>query len=356
MRFDVAVVGGGIVGTATAFELADRGARTLLLDAADPGRATDAGAGILSPETTKRDDPAWLDLVQAAGAHYERLVARLGPDCGWARCGILQLATRPSDVPAWEWVAERASGAREISPADARALVPVLGDVVRVLHHPAAARVDGRAMCASLLRAALELGVERREERVDDVRTLPADTVVIAGGAWTPRIARVLGVSPPIGPLRGQIVHLRVAGHETGAWPIVQPVFGYYMVPWPDARVAVGATVEDAGFAPDVTAGGVHEVLRETLRVMPGLADAGLLEVRVGLRPVSADDSPVLGALSGHPRVFVATGHGANGLLLGPVSGALVADAVLGREPVLDLAPFSPARFLSAPDEARGRR
>jgi D-amino-acid dehydrogenase len=345
-RYEAAVVGGGLVGTATAYELGVRGVRTLLVDRADAGRATDAGAGILSPETTTRDDRPWLELARAAGEHYEQLVPRLEGDTGWARCGILQLATRESDVPAWEWVAERAPGATEISPADARAMVPVLGDVVRALHHPSAARVDGRSMCAALRRAAVrEHGVDVREESVDDVRALRADAIVIAGGAWTGRVAEQLGVTLPVGPQRGQIIHLGVGEHDTGAWPIVQPVFGYYMVPWADARVAVGATVEDAGFAADVTAGGVHEVLRETLRVLPGLATATVREVRVGLRPVSADDSPILGALPGIPNVFVATGHGANGLLLGPISGALVADAVCGREPLLDLRPFSVERF-----------
>jgi D-amino-acid dehydrogenase len=345
-QFDVAVVGGGLVGTATAYELGARGARTLLLDRADPGRATDAGAGILSPETTKRDEPGWVELVRAAGEHYETLVPKLAGDTGWARCGILQLATRPSDVPPWEWVAERAPGATEISADEARKLVPVLGEVVRALHHPAAARVDGRMMCAALRRAAVEEhGVEVRTESVADVRALPADAAVIAGGAWTDEIASALGVPLPVGPVRGQIIHLGVDDDDTGVWPIVQPVFGYYMVPWADAHVAVGATVEEAGFAPDVTAGGVHEVLRETLRVMPGLASATLREIRVGLRPTSADDLPVLGALPGVPGVFVATGHGANGLLLGPVSGALVADLVCGRDPNVDLAPFDPARF-----------
>jgi D-amino-acid dehydrogenase len=114
---------------------------------------------------------------------------------------------------------------------------------------------------------------------------------------------------------------------------------------WADARVAVGATVEDAGFAAEVTAGGVHDVLRETLRVLPGLASATLREVRVRLRPVSIDDMPILGALPGLPNVFVATGYGANGLLLGPVSGALVADLVCGRPPALDLEPFGVPRF-----------
>jgi D-amino-acid dehydrogenase len=111
------------------------------------------------------------------------------------------------------------------------------------------------------------------------------------------------------------------------------------------ARVAVGATVEGVGFTPEVTAGGIYEVLRETLRVMPGLASATLKEVRVGLRPVSVDDMPVLGAIPGVPGFFVATGHGANGLLLGPVSGALVADVVCGKDPAVDLAPFSAERF-----------
>ena len=171
----------------------------------------------------------------------------------------------------WEWVAERAAGATEISAADARAMVPVLGDVVRALHHPAAARVDGRSICAALRRAAVQHGVDVREESVDDVRVLAADVVVIVGGAWTDEIALQLGVTLPVGPLRGQIVHLGVSEHDTAPWPIVQPVFGYYMVPWADGRVAVGATVEDAGSAAEVTAGGVHEVLRETLRVLPGL-------------------------------------------------------------------------------------
>jgi D-amino-acid dehydrogenase len=89
----------------------------------------------------------------------------------------------------------------------------------------------------------------------------------------------------------------------------------------------------------------VHEVLRETLRVMPGLAAATLREVRVGLRPVSADDTPIIGRLPGHDKVIVATGHGANGLLLGPVTGAIVADLCTGAAPSIDLAPFAPTRF-----------
>ena len=356
-KYDAVVVGGGIVGTATAYELGRSGARTLLVDRADAGRATAAGAGILSPETAKRDDPGWIELVLAAGRHYETLIPQLDPDNGWARCGILQLATRETDLPAWEWVAEHAAGATEISADDARAMVPVLRKVLRALHHPRAARVDGRMICGALRRGAEQHGVEVRAGSVDEVRAgssaivvidgeeVSTDAVVIAGGAWTRQIGDQLGVQLPVEPLRGQIAHLGVAEHATATWPIVQQVYGHYMVPWADNRVAVGATVEAAGFSDDVTAGGVNEIMREALRVMPGLASATLGEIRVGLRPTSPDDSPLLGALPGIDNVFVATGHGASGLLLGPVSGKLVADVVQGKEPELDLAPFSPARF-----------
>ena len=355
--FDVVVVGGGMVGTATAYELGRAGVRTLLVDRADTGRATDAGAGILSPETAKRDDPAWVDFVLAAGRHYDELLTQLGPDTGWARCGILQLATRETDLSAWEWVAENAIGATEVSPDDADAMVPVLGTVIRALHHPRAARVDGRMMCASIRAGAEQHGVQVRTGSVDEVRAganatvvvdgdeISAPAVVIAGGAWTARIGKQLGVQLPVGPLRGQIAHLGVADYDTGRWPIVQQVYGHYMVPWADHRVAVGATVEDAGFAPEATAGGVNEIMREALRVMPGLESATLREVRVGLRPTSLDDSPLLGPLPGIDNVFVATGHGANGLLLGPISGKVVADQVQGKSPDVDPTPFSPARF-----------
>jgi D-amino-acid dehydrogenase len=343
--FDVAVVGGGVVGAATAYELARGGARTLLYDRGDVGRATSAGAGILSPETAAHDDTAWNELALAGGSYYDALIPELDDDTGWARCGILELAARESDLPAFDSVAARADGAVEIAPDAARSMVPALGDVLRALHHPRAARVDGRLLCNALCARGEKVGVHVRDESVDRIAQLDADTVVIAGGAWSPRFEEELGVRLPVTPLRGQILHLGVADHDTGTWPIVQPVFGYYMVPWADARVAVGATVEDAGFVAEATAGGVHEVLREMLRVLPGLASATLREVRVGLRPVSADDRPILGRLPGHSNVLVATGHGANGLLLGPVSGKLVADLALGRDPSLDLAPFSAKRF-----------
>ena len=168
----------------------------------------------------------------------------------------------------------------------------------------------------------------------------------IAGGAWSATFGRQLGVHIPVEPQRGQIVHLRLPEADTSRWPVVTAFHGHYMVPWPDGRVVAGATREvGSGFAPRVTADGLREVLAEALRVAPGLAGWDFHEVRVGLRPLSADYLPVLGAVPGNSGIYLATGHGPTGLTLGPFSGKIVADLVLGRDPGIDISAFAVSRF-----------
>jgi len=158
-----------------------------------------------------------------------------------------------------------------------------------------------------------------------------------------------LGIDLPVEPLRGQIVHLDTGEQfdtPSGEWPIVGGYDDNYLVPWPDDRVAVGATREEGvGLDPRVTAGGVDEVLGAGLRLAPGLADATLAEIRVGLRPGSPDGRPMLGAVPDVEGAFVATGHGPTGLMLGPFSGKVVAELVQGNEPEVDLSAFAPERF-----------
>jgi D-amino-acid dehydrogenase len=363
----IVVVGGGVVGAACAYELARDGHEVTVVDRHDAGRATDAGAGILSPETYSGSVPSFLELADRAGEHYRGLVddlAALGsPDPRYAVCGALRVAFREMDddtfaANAADETARHPNVLESITVDDARAMFPPLGPIRAALFNPRGARVDGRALVASLEFAARTLGVEWREEgatqlessgdRVGAVVTptarIPCATVVIAGGAWTPELAASLGLRAGVRPVRGQIVHLQIDA-DTGSWPVLQPVFSHYVVPWPDGRLALGATVEDVGFDARPTAAGFRQLFSEGLRLCPGLADATFFEVRVGLRPVSDDDLPIIGALPAAPNVYVATGLGANGLLLGPVTGRAVADLVSGRAPAVDLACFSPDRL-----------
>ncbi len=384
-RPDVAVVGGGLVGTALAYELVSAGAGAVLVDRHDPGRATDAGAGILSPETNQDPDPWRFAFGREAAAHYEALAGRLRADgetdIGYAVTGSLLVAERPGDDLVMEaavtLATRRCREVAEIDPGAVATYFPPLGPVRRALFNPAGRRVDGRTLNGALARAATTRGLRTLEAaatgfdvdpgagRVRGVitseGTVAADGVVVAGGAWSDQIAGLLGDELPVVPLKGQIVHLLLPGTDTRRWSIVQPVLGFYLVPWPEGRVACGGTMEArAGFDDRPTADGVHQLLRECLRTAPGLAEATLAEVRVGSRPATPDDRPVLGRIPGWSNVWAATGHGAEGLLLGPYSARLVASQVLAEltgegimagEAALDLlAPCAPGRFDRAVD------
>ncbi|CQR49136.1 MULTISPECIES: NAD(P)/FAD-dependent oxidoreductase [Haloferax] len=375
-RYEAVVVGGGIVGSSVAYHLAREGVETLLVDRADEGRATDAGAGILSPGTTSRDDEMWVEYAVEAVAYYDELVAALerdqdGPH-GYAERGVLGVAVDDAEVAAFEETLERVRDrqerfgvpepgtVRELDPAAANARFPPLADVERAFFSEDAARVDGREFEGALRRAARTHGlveeaasVERlvvAGDRVESVELesggrIDADHVVVAGGAWSAAFGSQLGVDVPVEPQRGQIVHLDVEA-DTDGWPIVSPFRGHYMVPWDDGRVAAGATRETgSGYVPRTTVAGLNEVFEEVLRVAPGLADASLRTARVGLRPLTPDGRPVLGPVPGVAGVSLCTGHGPTGLQLGPYSGKLVADAVRDEaaDPALDR--FGVTRF-----------
>jgi glycine/D-amino acid oxidase-like deaminating enzyme len=382
--YDAIVIGGGIVGMSTAYHLLRGGAKTLLVDRADAGRATDAGAGILSPETNSRDPDAWFDFAVEAVAYYPTLLQALqadaGGDTGYAQCGQLLVAVSEDERAPFERAKElifsRQQQRGTPSPEDlhevtadrAQTLLPVLAPIYGAIYHHRAARVDGRLLNQALQRAAVERGLVIRQAGVERLRlehhavtgvvveaeTVPAGHVVIAGGAWSHAFGVQLGIEVPVAPQRGQIIHLGLPHMDTSAWPMISAFHGHYMVPWPDQRVVVGATRETgSGFHPSATAAGVREVLDEALRLAPGLAAAEIRDIRVGLRPYSADTMPVLGGVPGIRQIFLATGHGPTGLTLGPYSGKVIAEVILGTQPVTDISAFYLSRFAAHATTAR---
>jgi D-amino-acid dehydrogenase len=355
MALDLVVVGGGVVGAAAAWHATRRGADVLLLDARDPGRATDAGAGIVSPETDIRDGTPLHLLSQAAQRFYPEMIAALEADgftdTGYARCGKLVVATNDEQA---DWIAPYLALLRdpesaaalpdpatlhEVTADEARVLFPPLGRVTAAFVSESGARVDGRRLEGALLGAAIAKGLAVEHRRVATLADLPAArAVLIAGGAWSPALVPSIAVEPQ----RGQIVHLRIDDPDCAQWPVVSPMAHHYLLAFGD-RVVAGATREDgAGFAPALTAAGQQAVLADALAVAPGLADAPVLEWRVGLRPVATRGWPYLGAVADQPGVFVATGHGASGLTFGPWSGAAVADLALAAEADPNLRYFAP--------------
>ena len=367
------IVGSGIVGAACAYTAARLGAQVTLIDAARPGQATAAGAGIICPWTAAVDDPAWYAFGRTAARQYPALIADLKEqgesDVSYAKVGALLVGDGDQLEQARQRLTARRAAAPEIGEValmddrQARDLFPPLRPDATALFIPGAARVDGRRLAAALIRAATRLGATTRTGEAKlayrqasptdpatasdpdrashvtgvtiDGELLEAGAVVVAAGAWTAPLLAPLGVTVQVVPQRGQIVHIGLDGADTSRWPVVLPsATGHYLLAFDGSRVVAGATRETgSGFDVRVTPGGLAEVLANALSVAPGLAEGTVLETRVGLRPAGPDIRPLLGPVAGVDHLIVAAGLGASGLTMGPLAGAVAARTALGLPP-----------------------
>lgn len=360
----IAVIGGGIVGASAAFHLALAGVETVLIDNAAAGRATSAGAGIVAPGTSLHETPGSAELAVPAVRYYPELVANLMglgvSEPGYEICGKLVVANTiekaeqlPDNTALFRQRHEDGTPnigeIEEVTPGVARELFPVLGDVLAAIYVPDAARVDGAKMRAALTEGARALGATVvpgsaelivEGDRVTGVmipgenHQFSVDAIVLAAGAWTNQLLAPIGHTLPVEPQKGQIIHIEMPEHDTTQWPILDWSASQYQLSFGPNRVVCGATREfHSGYDLRVTAGGVREILDEQIALCPGLAKGSIAEVRVGLRPYSADVSPFIGHLPGNENVVVCTGHGPSGLTLGPYSGRLAAELATGQKP-----------------------
>jgi len=381
--YDLIIVGGGIVGASAALEAVRRGASVALVDAELGGRASPAGAGIISPVALDRheDRPEWTAVITRCVGHYRQLLAdvdELDPDnagsATFREVGELVVARDdPAELATLEAIRTRLStgaGRRahgisetpvDVAGTDLHTYWPELRGDLRAIFIKDVGRVAGGRLTERLLAAASRLGrnasgapglriiqgwatldsvADRPIVRVGPER-LSAPAVLLATGAWAGCGQHTFGLDGQIRPVRGQIVHLRLPDVAAGARPVVNTLGAGYLLGFDD-RVVVGATHEDVGFDARVTAGGQHQVLAAALDLAPGLGTATFLQTRVGLRPVSRDGLPYVGAVA--PGIHIATGLGAWGLTLGPLLGQLAAAEALG-EPLPDWLGFlHPAR------------
>jgi D-amino-acid dehydrogenase len=364
------VVGSGIVGSSCAFEASCLGADVVLVDAAIPGRATAAGAGIICPWSSRVEDQAWYSLARAAAREYPALTGRLASlgetDVGYRRVGALALADGEQDRErVRQLLLARRAGApeigdvRDVSGAEAQRMFPPLRPDVSGVYIGGAARVDGRLISGALARIAVRQGAVVRDGearlacrsgRVAGVRLggelVEGDAVVAATGAWTGSFLQPTGLTVRVEAQRGQIMHISLGSVDTRHWPVVEPITsGHYMLAFDDSRIVAGATRETgSGVDYRVTPGGLAEILGQALALAPGLATGTYLETRVGFRPMGPDTRPLLGPVRGMEGLVVATGLGASGLTMGPFAGAVAARVALGLPSPIDLDPFDPLR------------
>ena len=369
--YDAVVVGGGIIGGAVAFRLAQDKLRVAVLDAQAPGReASWAAAGMLSPAP---DCPEAIPLVpfgRASLALYPEFIAELeeltGRQIGYRREGTIEVLFSPSAERELSTLIALHRGlglaTEPLAVEEARKMEPALGREARAAALlPEEASVDNRSLTGAVLAAAGAMGVEilantrvtrvlseggRCTGVVAEGGTIAAAQVIVAAGAFCGRIE---GFAPAAAtrPIRGQMVALssgaarlrRVLRSDRG-----------YVVPRDDAtpqRLVAGSTLEDAGFDKRVTPGGLERIFSAVQELAPGLGAAEVVETWCGLRPDTPDHLPLLGPglLDG---LIYATGHYRNGILLAPITAKLVREWVTERRVSLDWERFSPLRFAEA--------
>ncbi|MBP2357054.1 glycine oxidase [Kribbella aluminosa] len=372
---DVVVIGGGLIGLATAWRLAVDGLQVTVCDPTPGAQTSYVAAGMLAPVTEVEfgeDDLLALNLasVDAWPAFAAELEQLTGQPAGLYQTGTLSVAYDVDDMAVLRRVADyqRRLGleVEELSGRDARRREPMLATGVSGgVWVPGDHSVDNRQALATLLKALELSGVElirRRVTRVitsgttatgvqlDNGDTVDAGQIVVAAGPWSSQLDGVPEeLRPSVRPVKGEVLRLRVPeAYRPALQHTVRATargFSVYLVPRPGGELVVGATSTELGYDTRVLAGGVFNLLRDARTVLPIIDELELVETIAGLRPATPDNAPVLGP-SGLDRLLWATGHYRNGVLLTPVTAQVLADTIrTGTLP--DVAkPFLVSRFV----------
>lgn len=366
---DVLVVGGGVVGLSLAWRLAQRGARVAVLDAGTAGGASPAAAGMLAPLAEAHSCTAFVRLGLDSLALYplflEELREASGLDIRVAGPGMLRVAQNEQEADtlrnALAWQQTLGLPLEWLNTADALRREPALSShSVGAVHSPREQHVTPRGLLEALRLACSHAGVvihtdtrlrtlatqgQRVMQAVTPTLTLGCDRIVLAAGTWMAELGTQLGLSLPIIPLRGQALTLAAPP----PLPLSHTIYSAqgYLVPRAEGHIVVGATEEHAGFDASATPSGRDGLRAMAAALVPLTACLPLLKHWAGLRPVTPDGLPLLGRAPRWDNVFLAGGHGRNGILLTPFTAQLMTELMLDN--TLSPAEVDPNRFGTAP-------
>jgi glycine oxidase ThiO len=346
---EIIVIGGGVIGLATAIELRLLGAEVTILSQDFKAAAGHAAAGMLAPQAERIATGAMWDLCLASRNLYPEWIAKIesisGIEAGYWPCGIL--APYYQAQTGVDWLDDRSIHHHQSGLGEA---------VVGGYHYPAEGQVDNRTLMRSVLAASQSLGIkfldgvevttiEIDRGRVTHLATsqgdISAQHYILATGAWSQQLLRI-----PVVPRKGQMLSVLVPIAQRDNLPLQQVLFGeeIYIVPRQDGRIIIGATSEDVGFAPSNTLKGVKQLMTNAMRLFPPLQQFPLLETWWGFRPATPDELPILGT-SAAANLTLATGHYRNGILLTPITAKSIADLVWHQQADNLLSSFNWQRF-----------
>lgn len=366
---NIVIVGGGVIGLSIAREVKRSGAsRVTVVERGSIGQeASWAAAGMLAPQAEAAEADVFFRMCSASRDLYPRLSTDLleetGVDIELDTTGTLYLGFQEADseelIERDRWQSEAGLEVESLTAAEVLESEPnVSQDVVLGLYFPSDWQVENRRLLFGLQRYAELAGIELVEQtsvqrvitkggRAAGVRSdggdIPADTVILAGGAWTSAIEMPGSeVSLDVTPIRGQIISYEA---EELFSHVIYSKRGY-LVPRRDGRVLAGSTSEDAGFEKTTTKDAARELSSIAAEIAPSLSSSAVMDHWAGLRPYSADGLPIIGAVPDVDGLLIATAHYRNGILLAPLTAQIIARSVLCGEGSEYLSEFGPARVM----------
>lgn len=352
--WDIIIIGGGIIGLSLALALRRRGATVLIVERGEPGREASHAAGGMLVDCSLETPAPLQPLATASARIYPEFAQELEIQSG------LKVDLRDQGTiwfPSSDHVHDQSAlPGTSLSPASLPKLEPALAETERPAFYLTERSVDPRALTAAAWKAAKHRGVDfstgdevtavtivdGRAAGVNTIKTaFHAAKVVNCAGAWSGQIGPH---AFPTRPVKGQMLCLLMPSHA-----LVKHVIRsseVYLIPRSDGRLLVGATVEEAGFDKRTDIATIQRLYRAALGLVPELRNGKILEDWAGLRPGTPDALPILGPTA-TPGYYVVTGHFRDGILLAPMTAEVMAAVIEDRAPEYDLAPFSPARFVS---------
>jgi glycine oxidase len=368
---DFLIIGGGVIGMMTAWQLAAAGHTVTLVERGKCGQeASWAGGGIVSPLYPWRYSEPVSNLARQAEDEYAALTAQLleatGIDAEYRQKGLLYLRVDDGDR-AFEWAKRANKPLEAVDTAFIYRKEPWLAaGVASGLWMPTLGSVRNPRLCQALRGHLISLpGVTLQEGAsvealcIEEGRVTGVDTslgritggqVIVCGGAWSGVLLGSIGVALPVRPVKGQMMLFRTPLMPGGRQLLERVVLadGRYLIPRADGRVLVGSTLEQADFDKRPTEAARESLRQSAIAMLPALAECEIEHHWAGLRPAAPDGIPFIGEVPGIEGLHVNAGHYRNGLVLAPAATRLLVDQLLGRPTQIDPAPYQPSKRLLA--------
>ncbi len=365
---DVVIIGAGIIGSSIAYRLASKGQNVAVIDKGHPGReATWAAAGMLAPHTEIAHSvpDVLLNLFEKSYDLFPEFIEEIrdasGLKIGYQTKGSILTASDFQEAKLlsglFEKLATRGVKVEELGTHELQKTEPELAHSVETaLFLPEEHYVNNRELLRAVVKAGQNKGVtfindtpvtgfdfDRKHVQAIHLpdRDLFAETYINCAGSWAGLIDATNAIKIPVRPIRGQIIQLQLNPQKLNHLIHSSSV---YLVPWPDGRTLVGATMENVGFDKTNTAGGFRHLIDAALNLIPSLQQAQVKDFWAGLRPDTPDNLPLLGKTS-FDNYFIAAGHFRNGILLTPITAKLMSELIFTGKPSICLDPFDPLRF-----------